>query len=263
MARGLIIRADPDYPRYPRANIRLIRIQNYKFFTFVGNSFYMQKAFAPIRLRNLTLRNRFIKTATNEGMWDDCLPTQQLVEYHARLAQGGIGLTTVAYGAVNADGRTMEHQMYMRPEVVPGLKNLTDAVHAHGAAASIHLTHCGFFTNNRRVTNKRPMAPSRILNNYGLLSGILMSRAMTTNDIRLTTNDFVSSSQLALDAGFDAIELHLGHGYLLSQFLSPLTNRRKDEYGGSLENRMCFPLEVVEAVRKVAGGWSPQGLESL
>jgi 2,4-dienoyl-CoA reductase-like NADH-dependent reductase (Old Yellow Enzyme family) len=227
----------------------------------------MQKAFTPITLGNLTIRNRFIKTATNEGMWADCLPTQQLTDYHARLAKGGVGLTTVAYGAVNPDGRTMEYQMYMRPEVVPGLKELTDAVHSEGGLASIQLTHCGFFTNNRLVTNKRPIAPSRILNNYGLLSGIFCSRSMTTNDLRLTTNDFARSATLAIEAGFDAVELHLGHGYLLSQFLSPKTNRRKDEYGGSLENRMRFPLEVVEAVREalragVPKGWSPKGLES-
>jgi len=213
----------------------------------------MQKAFTPITLRNLTLRNRFIKSATNEGMWIDCLPSKQLADHHARLAQGGVALTTVAYGAVHPDGRTNETQMYMRAEVVPGLKMLTDEVHRHGGAASIQLTHCGFFTNNRQVTGKRPVGPSFILNKYGLLSGIICSRPMMTNDLRLTTNDFARSAELAVESGFDAIELHLGHGYLLSQFLSPRYNRRKDEYGGSLENRLRFPLEVIESVRKTVG----------
>jgi 2,4-dienoyl-CoA reductase-like NADH-dependent reductase (Old Yellow Enzyme family) len=224
---------------------------------FAENLSTMQKAFTPIKLRSLTLRNRFIKTATNEGMWTDGLPSQQLVDHHARLAKGGVGMTTVAYGAVNPDGRTNETQMYMRPEVVPGLKKLTEAVHDFGAAASLQLTHCGFFTNNRLVTRKRPLGPSRILNNYGLLSGIFCSRAMTTNDLRLTTEDFSRSAHLAVEAGFDAIEIHMGHGYLLSQFLSPRTNRRKDEYGGSLENRMRFPLEVIDAVRKAIGEGIP------
>jgi 2,4-dienoyl-CoA reductase-like NADH-dependent reductase (Old Yellow Enzyme family) len=217
----------------------------------------MQKAFTPITLRNLTLRNRFIKTATNEGMWENGLPSQKLVDHHARIAQGGIGLTTVAYGAINADGRTMAGQMYMCPEVVPGLKRVTDAIHSHGGKASLQLTHCGFFTNNHLVTGKRPLAPSHIINKYGLLSGIFCSKAMTTDDLRLTTYDFSRSTQLALDAGFDAIELHMGHGYLLNQFLSPRTNRRKDQYGGNLENRMRFPLEVVEAVRKATGDGVP------
>jgi len=213
----------------------------------------MLKAFLPITLRNLTLRNRFIKTATNEGMWIDNLPSPQLVAHHARLAQGGVGLTTVAYGAVHPDGRTHETQMVMRAEVVPGLKKLTEAVHNYGAAASIQLTHCGFFTNNRQVTGKRPIGPSMILNNYGLLSGIFCSRPMTTDDLRLTADDFARSARLAVEAGFDAIEIHIGHGYLLSQFLSPRFNRRKDDYGGSLENRMRFPLEVIDSVRKAVG----------
>jgi 2,4-dienoyl-CoA reductase-like NADH-dependent reductase (Old Yellow Enzyme family) len=143
--------------------------------------------------------------------------------------------------------------MYMRQAVVPGLKVLTDAVHRYGGAASIQLTHCGFFTNNRQVSGKRPVAPSRIINNYGLLSGIFYSRPMTTYDLRLTTDDFARSARLAIEAGFDAVEIHIGHGYLLSQFLSPRFNRRKDEYGGSLENRMRFPLEVIESVRKSVG----------
>jgi 2,4-dienoyl-CoA reductase-like NADH-dependent reductase (Old Yellow Enzyme family) len=213
----------------------------------------MHKAFTPIQLRKLILRNRFIKTATNEGMWTDGLPSARLIEHHARLAQGGVGLTTVAYGAVHPDGRTNETQMVIRPEVVPGLKVLTDEVHRYGGAASIQLTHCGFFTNNRLVTAKRPIAPSRIINNYGLLSGIFWSKPMTTNDLRLTTNDFARSARIAIDAGFDAVEIHMGHGYLLSQFLSPRFNHRKDEYGGSPENRMRFPLEVVESVRKAVG----------
>jgi len=137
--------------------------------------------------------------------------------------------------------------------VVPGLKLLTNAVHDHGGAASIQLTHCGFFTNNRQVSGKRPLAPSRIINNYGLLSGIFYSRPMTTYDLRLTTNDFARSATLAIEAGFDAIEIHMGHGYLLSQFLSPRFNHRKDEYGGNLDNRMRFPLEVIEAVRNAVG----------
>jgi 2,4-dienoyl-CoA reductase-like NADH-dependent reductase (Old Yellow Enzyme family) len=212
-----------------------------------------QKAFTPFKLRNLTLRNRFIKTAANEGMIRNGLPSPQLVDHHRRIAQGGIAMTTVAYGAVHPDGRTHEIQMYMRPEVLPGLKQLTDAVHKEGAFASIQLTHCGFFTNNRLVTGKRPIAPSRILNNYGLLSGIFMSREMTTADCRLLARDFANSARLAIEAGFDAVELHMGHGYLLSQFLSPKFNRRKDEYGGSLANRLRFPLEVVAAVRKAVG----------
>ena len=210
-------------------------------------------AFTPHNLRKLTLHNRFIKTAANEGMIRNGLPSKQLSEHHERIAKGGVALTTVAYGAVNPDGRTHETQMYMRKEVVPGLKQLTDAVHAQGAHASIQLTHCGFFTNNRLVTGKRPLSPSRTINNYGLLSGIFYSNPMTIDQLQTTARDFEISAEIAIEAGFDAVEIHMGHGYLLSQFLSPKFNRRKDAYGGSLENRLRFPLEVVAAVRKAVG----------
>lgn len=213
----------------------------------------LETAFTPFTLRKLTLRNRFIKTATYEGMGKDGFPTPQLIDFHARLARGGVGMTTVAYGAVNADGRTHEEQMYLRPELLPGLQQLTAAVHGYGAAASIQLTHCGFFTRNRRLESDKPLAPSRVFNEYGLMSGLPFSRAMTGAELRQTAADFARAAELAQRAGFDAVELHLGHGYLLSQFLCPRTNRRTDDYGGILVNRLRFPLEVVAAVRQTVG----------
>ena len=207
-------------------------------------------AYTPFRLRGLSLRNRFIKTATYEGMCRNGLPTAQLINFHALVAQGGVGMTTVAYGAVSPDGRTHEEQLYLQPEVLPGLKRLTKAVHDYGAAASIQLTHCGFFTRNRQLERDRPLAPSRTFNEYGLMSGLPFSRAMTEDELQQTAADFARGATLARQAGFDAVELHLGHGYLLSQFLCPRTNRRTDAYGGALTNRLRFPLEVVAAVRE-------------
>src|SRR5215468_4303481 len=96
-----------------------------------------EKAFSPLTIGPITLRNRFIKTATNEGMSTDCFPSKMLVEWHRRIAAGGIGMTTVAYGAVCPDGRTFPNQLLMRPEAVPHFRKLTDAVHAQGAAASM------------------------------------------------------------------------------------------------------------------------------
>ena len=217
----------------------------------------MSNVFSPISLRQLTLRNRTIKTATYEGMAPDGMPSDMLVNHHRAIAAGGIGMTTVAYCAVNRDGRTFKEQMVMSEAVQPKLKALTDSVHAEGAAASIQLGHCGFFSKNTELPGRRSLGPSRLFNAYGLFKGLFFSKAMTHDDIRQTTADFANAAAMAKDCGFDAVELHLGHGYLLSQFLSPWSNRRKDDYGGALENRMRFPLEVVAAVRAAVGDQFP------
>lgn len=214
-------------------------------------------AFTPISLRSLQLKNRFIKTAAYEGMCDRGMPTQQLIDHHVRIAQGEVALTTVSYGSVNADGRTHGEQMYLHEGVLPMLGKLTDAVHRAGGAASIQLTHCGYFTQNSTVSNRRPFAPSRVLNKYGLLKGIAFSREMNREELAGTCHDFAAAAAMARAAGFDAVELHMGHGYLLSQFLSPFTNRRTDRYGGSIHHRMRFPLEVVQAVRTAVGDSFP------
>ncbi|MEZ5197990.1 MAG: NADH:flavin oxidoreductase [Bacteroidales bacterium] len=188
-----------------------------------------------------------------KGMCSNGIPLQQQADFHARIARGGIALTTVAYGAVNPDGRTHEGQMYLHQGVAEPLKNLTDAVHDAGGKASIQLTHCGFFSSNKNLTTNKPLAPSRVLNAYGIMSGNAFSRAMTVEEIKHTTMDFANAASFSRKVGFDAVEIHMGHGYLLSQFLSSGINKRKDKYGGSLENRMLFPLEVIAETRKAIG----------
>jgi 2,4-dienoyl-CoA reductase-like NADH-dependent reductase (Old Yellow Enzyme family) len=171
------------------------------------------------------------------------------VELHRAAAAGGVAMTTVAYCSVSADGRTYAHQMLMQPEIVPGLRRLTDAVHAEGAAASIQLGHCGFFAS-RGVIAGRPIGPSRVFNTYGLS----FSRPMDRDDLLRVREDFAEATRLAIEAGFDAVEVHVGHGYLLSQFLCPATNRRRDGYGGGLDARLRFVREVVSAVVDAAAG---------
>ncbi|HTO52845.1 MAG TPA: NADH:flavin oxidoreductase [Myxococcota bacterium] len=210
-------------------------------------------AFAPARLGSLVLRNRVIKTATYEGMTPGGLPSDALVEHHRALAAGGVGLTTVAYCAVAPDGRTFAEQLTMRRDTVGPLRRVTDAVHAAGGAASIQLGHCGWFTKNRELSSWLPRGPSRVVNQYGIAAGKPFGLAMRPSDIARTVDEFGAAAGLAREAGFDAIELHLGHGYLLSQFLSPATNRRRDAWGGSLENRARLSLAVLARVREVAG----------
>lgn len=208
---------------------------------------------SPGRLGPLTLRNRFIKAATFEGMSPGGVASAALTEHHRRLAEGGVGMTTVAYAAVHPDGRTFPDQLCLRPETMPSLRPLTEAVHEAGAKASIQLAHCGFFSKLRPADGGLPRGPSLTFNKYGAASGLPVARAMRRDEIEAIPGQFAAAAERVAEAGFDAVELHLGHGYLLSQFLSPATNRRRDDYGGSPKGRMRLPLEVVDAVRRAVG----------
>jgi 2,4-dienoyl-CoA reductase-like NADH-dependent reductase (Old Yellow Enzyme family) len=199
----------------------------------------------------IRLKNSFIKAATYEGTYENGLPTQALTDHHVATAKGGVALTTESYGAVSPEGRTFPYQMYIHDESLKILGKLADEVHQAGGKVCMQLTHCGYFSKNREVKN--PMAPSRIFNEYGAMSGIMFSREMTREDMAAVSEDFANAALRLKEAGFDAVEIHMGHGYLLSQFLSPRTNRRKDNYGGSIENRSRFPLEVLRNVADKTG----------
>ncbi len=200
---------------------------------------------APAKLGPLTLRNRIIKAATFEAATPNALVTDDLIEYHRRPAAGGVGMTTVAYCAVSPGGRTEGRQIWMRPEAVAGLRRLTDAIHAEGAAISAQIGHAGPVADAR--SNKaRALAPVRFFNPIPMR----FAKKATRDDITAVIDAHANAARLAIDSGFDAVEIHLGHNYLISSFLSPLINRRDDEFGGSLENRAKFARGVVLAVRK-------------
>lgn len=215
------------------------------------------QAFESWKLAGLTLRNRIIKTATFEGMCKAGVISEDLINFHRRHAEGGTAMTTVAYGAVSRDARTFNDQIVLEDDSVPSLRLLTDAVHREGAAASIQLAHAGGFTRADGRSTWMSKGPSGGINSYGMLSGYPIARPMSLGDIDRTVADYARAAETAKEAGFDAVEIHMGHGYMLSQFLSPATNRRKDDYGGSLENRLRLPLMVVEAVRGAVGADFP------
>jgi len=210
-------------------------------------------ALQPGSIGGLRLRNRIIKTATYEGMTPGGAVTDALVEHHAEFARRGVGLTTVAYGAVHPRGRTFADQLLVTPGV--GLDRIPAAVHAAGGAVSLQLAHCGGFSKNRAAG--RPLGPSFAFNAYGLAYGLPFVKAMDDGDIAEVTAAYADAAAIARDAGFDALELHCGHGYLLSQFLSPRYNRRRDGYGGDLERRLRLPREVVAAIRARVGPQYP------
>ncbi len=217
----------------------------------------LETAFSEKKLghSDLLLKNIFIRSAAFEGMCDKGIPNQKLVDHHVAMAKGGVALTTVSYGAVSPEARTFDTQMYINDQSLEKLTTLAEEVHKVGGKVSMQLTHCGYFSKNKAIST--PMAPSKVFNAYGSLSGMLFSKAMTKSDMKKVSDDFAKAALKLKKNGFDAIEIHLGHGYLLSQFLSPRTNKRKDEYGGNIQNRSRFPLEVVQNVISKVGNDFP------
>ncbi len=209
----------------------------------------MSEVFTPYKIGPVELRNRTIRSAAFEGMCEHNSPSQELFDYHTAVARGGIGMTTVAYAAVCRSGLSFERQLWMRPEIVPELKKLTDAIHAEGAKASIQLGHCGNMSH-RKICGCMPYGASSGFNLYSPT----FVHGMNHKEIDEVVVAYGKAVELAIEAGFDAVEIHAGHGYLISQFLSPYTNHRKDEYGGSLDNRMRFMRRCMEAVVKAGKG---------
>jgi 2,4-dienoyl-CoA reductase-like NADH-dependent reductase (Old Yellow Enzyme family) len=201
--------------------------------------------FSPVKLGPIMLRNRIIKAATFEGRTPGALVTDDLIAFHQAIAAGGVGMTTIAYCAVSPGGRTDGKQMWMRPEALPGLRRLTEAVHAEGAAISAQIGHAGPVAN--AASNKaRALAPVRFFNPIGMR----FAKHASHQDIDEVIAAHAAAARLAIDAGFDAVEIHLGHNYLASSFLSPLINRRTDSFGGSLENRAKVARSIALAVRR-------------
>ena len=204
--------------------------------------------FTPATIGPLTLRNRTIRSAAFEGMAEHYSPSEKLYQYHTSVAAGGIGMTTLAYASVSRSGLSFESQLWMRPEIIPGLRRITDSIHSHGAAASIQLGHCG----NMSHISTAGQIPIGASTGFNLYSPTIV-RGMSRKEIAEVAKDFGRAVKTAREAGFDAVEIHAGHGYLISQFLSPYTNRRRDEYGGSLDNRMRFMRECMNEVMTAAG----------
>lgn len=203
------------------------------------------QAFAPAKLGPVTLPNRTIKAATSEGRSPDGRVTQALIDFHRGFIEGGVGMTTLAYCAISRAGFAAPGQILMIQKNLAGLKKFTEAMHAAGGAASAQLGHAGPVAT-KQITGSRPVAPSRFRNP----SSFQLCREINREEMRQVAARFVAAAQLAVDAGFDAIELHFGHLYLVSAFFSPWINQREDEYGGCIENRTRFAKEILLAVKE-------------
>lgn len=203
--------------------------------------------FTPYQLGPVTLRNRVIRSAAFESMGKDFSPTQQLKDYHVSVAKGGVGMTTLAYAAVNRGGISFNKQLWLREEIVPGLRDITDAIHKEGAAAGIQIGHCGNMTH----WSTAGVFPVGASYGFNLYSPTFVRKLRRTECAELA-KDFGKAVDIAHDAGFDSVEVHAGHGYLISQFLSPYTNHRHDEFGGSLQNRMRLMNMCLDEVTEKA-----------
>ncbi len=206
------------------------------------------KLFTPSAIGPVTLRNRTIRSAAFEGMGKDNNPTQRLRDYHWSVAEGGIGMTTLAYAGICRSALSFKTQLWLRPEITGELREITDGIHARGAKASIQIGHCGNMTH-RSTAGCTPVGASTGFNLYSPT----FVRGLRKDELKEIARMFGDAVRTARDSGFDCVEVHAGHGYLISQFLSPYTNRRKDEYGGSLSNRMLFMQQCMEEVMKAAG----------
>ena len=206
------------------------------------------KIFQEAHIGPLTLRNRTIRSAAFESMCPGHEPSQMLYDYHTSVARGGVGMTTVAYAAVEESGLSFDRQLVMRPEIIPGLRRLTDGIHKEGAAAGIQLGHCGNMSH-KEICGCIPVGACTGFNLYSPT----IVRGLRRNELPALAKKFGQAVNLAREAGFDSVEIHCGHGYLIDQFLNPYFNHRHDEYGGSLENRMRFMTMCIEEVMKAAG----------
>ena len=217
---------------------------------------YLERVFSSATLGNLPLKNRIIKAATYEGKTPDGVPGDNLKNFHKEIVAGGVAMTTIGYCTTEADGRINDQMMWLHEDVRPQLTSMIQELKeiAPQVKVSGQMTHCGNFSKVRNMQRlKRPLGPSRAFNMLGAPSGIPFAGAMTLQDIDYLVQTYADAAAFMQSVGFDAAEIHFGHGYGLSQFISPKTNKRTDAYGGSLENRMRLPLRVLEAVKNAVG----------
>ncbi|TYO95756.1 2,4-dienoyl-CoA reductase-like NADH-dependent reductase (Old Yellow Enzyme family) [Geothermobacter ehrlichii] len=215
---------------------------------------HARQLFAPARLGELQLRNRLVRSATWEGMCDpEGVPGDELIALHRALAAGGTGLLITGFAYVAQEGKLLPGALSLKDEApADAVRRLVDAVHAEGGRICAQIGHAGGQTRSD-VCGCTPIAPSAIeLEQYPQ-----RPLEMTADDIARVIDAFAAAADRARRWGFDAIQLHAAHGYLINQFLSPLSNRRTDAWGGDPDNRMRFLLEVYAAVRQTVGSRLP------
>ena len=205
--------------------------------------------FSPITINNMTLKNRIVMTAMHLGYTPEGTVTDRLIDFYTLRAEGGVGLCIVGGCPIDEYG-SMSNMIHLNDDrYVPGLRKLTGAVQTAGAKIAAQLYQAGRYTHSSMIGGKKPFSSSAVRSRF---TGET-PRALELDEIPAVQDKFAEAALRARQAGFDAVEILGSAGYLISQFLSPLTNLRTDRYGGTFENRMRFGLEVVEKVRRLVG----------
>ncbi len=211
----------------------------------------MGELFTPVAIHNLTLPNRIIRSATWEGMADDDGNVgPQLVNFYRELAQGGLGLIITGYAYIRPDGKGLPRQIgAYNDEQIKGLASIAKAIHDEGSLAFVQIVHAGGQTSTKTTGQIEVLAPSSVY----YPSNDVTPRELSLDELPGLMADFADAARRVKEAGFDGVQLHGAHGYLVNRFLSPASNLREDEYGGSPENRARFAVEIIQAMRKCLG----------
>lgn len=207
----------------------------------------------PKKIGQIEIKNRFVRSATYEGLATEKGDiTEKLIEFYKLLAEGGCGLIITSYAFIQQSGRAQNKQIAVyNDDFIPGLKKIADIVHEHGEGCKVvlQIVHAGRQSHHVKET----IAPSAILEKFSNK----MPREITIDEIEDTIEGFSQAARRAKEAGFDGVQLHGAHGYLISEFLSPYTNRRTDKYGGNTEKRLRFVEQVYRRSRKLVGDTFP------
>ena len=209
----------------------------------------MSVLFEKTEIKGMELKNRLVRSATHEGMADENgFPTENHFELYKRLAQGGVGLIITGLSFVSRDGKMDAMNGIDSDEHIPKYEALVNLVHENDSKIAMQIAHCGRQTSADMIKTQ-PLAPSSVKDNAFLTK----PREMTEQDIERIIEAFGETSRRVKESNFDAVQLHGAHGYLINEFLCPHTNRRKDKWGGSIENRMRFVEEIYNLCREKVG----------
>ena len=208
----------------------------------------------PFKLKNIEIANRLVMPPMATSKTADGKINKQLLEYYNEKTQGGhIGLVITEHAYVSKEGMANKGQMSIsRDEDIEGLKELVKVIHTNGSKAIAQIAHAGSSTTKER-TGHNPISASPVINNGATGKNNVIPEEMSKEDIKRIVQCFADAGRRAKEAGFDGVEIHSAHAYLLNQFFSPLTNKRTDEYGGNLEGRIKIHLEIIEAIRNIVG----------